>query len=294
MIPTVALLALLPVLPSFYVFLLCTALIYSIFALSLDFLMGFGGMPNFGQAVFFGIGAYVVTMAQTWWQLPLIVGIALPYVFIVPLSYVLGRVSIRGGGIYFAMLTLIWGDIVYRIFFYEWTLGGSDGLRGAVTLPTQVYYVLLVLATLACYLLLKRRIVSSQFGTILRAIRENETRMRYVGCNVEKYKVLAFVISACFATFAGSLYPALYGGARPELLHWGLSTLVVAMVIVGGLGTLVGAVVGGLIVTFVIEWATSYLPMGGGFLIAGLFLVITLLFMPQGIYPAIQRVWKKS
>lgn len=194
MIPTLALLALLPVLPSFYVFLLCTALIYCIFALSLDFLMGYGGMPNFGQAVFFGIGAYVATMAQSWWNLGPIVGIALPYVFTVPLSFVLGRLSIRGGGIYFAMLTLIWGDIIYRIFFYEWTLGGSDGLRGAITFPTQPYYVVLVLATLACFLLLRRRIVNSQFGTILRAIRENETRMRYVGCDVEKYKVLAFVV----------------------------------------------------------------------------------------------------
>ena len=289
--PIVVLLVILPVLPHFYVFLFCTAYIFGMFALSLDFLMGYGGMPNFGQAVFFGLGAYVVTMAQIWWHVPPILSIIFPYAFVIPLSFALARVSVRGGGIYFALITIIWGDITYRTFFYEWTLGGSDGLRGATTFPLREYYIIILIATVVCYVLI-RKIADSQFGMVLRAIRENETRMRFVGCKVENYRMSAFVISSCFATFAGSLYPGLYGGARPELLHWALSTLAVTMVIVGGLGSLVGALIGGFIITFLIEWSTSYLPMGGGYTIAGLILVATLLFMPKGIYPTIKRIWR--
>lgn len=297
LIPIFALFLLLFVLQPFDVFLLNTAFIYCIFALSLDFLMGYGGMPNFGQAVFFGLGAYITVMAQIWWNVPWILSLFLPYVVVLPLCVVLAYVSVGRGGIYFAMITLIWGDIIYRVFFYEWTLGGSDGLRGAQIFPLQPYYVALLISLIMCYVLLKK-MVNSQFGKALQGIRENEERMRFVGCNVEKYKILAFMVSACFATFAGSLYPGMYGGARPELLHWTLSTLAVVMIIVGGLGTLIGALFGGLMMTLIIEWATSYLPMGGGFTIVGLILVTVLFVMPKGVYPTmrtrIKRVISRS
>ena len=289
LIPSIILFSMAFVAQPFQLYLLSSALLFPMFALSLDFLVGYGGMPNFGHAMFFGLGAYLTVIGQVWFKLPWVVSLLLPYIFVVPLSFFLAYFTIRRGGIYFALITLIWGDIMYNIFFYEWTLGGADGLRGATIFPLQPYYIVILILTLICYILLKR-LTNSHFGKILQAIRENEVRVGFVGCNTYNYKTIATVISACFAAFAGSLYPALYGGARPELLHWTLSTLGMSMVIIGGLGTLVGALIGGFLITLVIDFATSYLPTGGGFSIVGLLLIFTLRFMPKGIYYSIKEI----
>ena len=288
----VAALAVLPLVSNpFYNYLWATCLIFGILAMALDLLMGYTGLVSFGHAAFFGLGAYTVGVLNQFYKITslwvALVGMA---VVVAAYALVVAYFATTRRGIYFALLTLIFAEVVHRIFFYTYAFGGSDGLQGLepVTLwpevrldtPTKIYYAALV-AVLLLYLAASV-LVRSNFGRVLAAIRENEDRARFLGYNVRRYKMAACVISALMAGVAGVLYATRASFATPDLLVWTLSGEAIVMVMLGGMGTLVGPILGGAFFTILVEKVSSVWEYY--FIAIGLVLAAIVLFMPKGLF----------
>jgi branched-chain amino acid transport system permease protein len=234
--------------PVFVMKLLCFAL----FACAFNLLLGFTGLLSFGHAAFFGTGAYVAgwfIKSQGWTpELALVaagIGAGL-------LGLLFGVVAIRRQGIYFAMITLAMAQMVYFICLQAPFTGGEDGLQGVPRgnlfglLPLEpdiTLYYLIVAIFVACFLAISR-IVTSPFGQVLKMIRENEPRAISLGYEVDRYKLLAFVLSSALAGLAGGLKTLVMGFATLSDVHWSMSGEVILMSLLGGVGTFFGPVVG--------------------------------------------------
>lgn len=228
------------------------ALCFAIFACAFNLLLGYTGLLSFGHAAFMGSAAYVTgwLVRSAHWppELGLLAGAAVGGA----LGLVVGLIAIRRQGIYFAMITLAMAQMVYFVCLQAPFTGGEDGLqgvpRGALLgfLPlgndVTMYYV--VLAIFVAVFLGIVRIVHSPYGQVLKAIRENEPRAVSLGYDVDRYKLLAFVLSTAIAGLAGSLKTLVLGFATLSDVHWGLSGEVVLMTLLGGMGTFAGPVVG--------------------------------------------------
>jgi branched-chain amino acid transport system permease protein len=234
--------------PVFVMKLLCFAL----FACAFNLLLGFTGLLSFGHAAFFGFSAYVcghVIKALGWSpELGLLAGTATAAL----LGLVFGLIAIRRQGIYFAMVTLALAQMVYFVCLQAPFTGGEDGLQGVPrgdlfgVLPlandTVMYYVVLAIFV-ACFVSILR-IVTSPFGQVLKMIRENEPRAVSLGYEVDRYKLLAFVLSAALAGLAGSLKTLVMKFATLSDVHWSMSGEVILMSLLGGVGTFFGPVLG--------------------------------------------------
>ena len=286
------LLTLLPAVPfmsKFYLLLAFDALLFGTIAMSLDLLMGYTGLVSFGHAAFFGLGAYASAVllergiVSLWACLLFAVLVVGLYALVVSFFATARR------GIYFALLTLIFAEVVYTFFRYTQTFGGSDGIQGvaaprligdfAIDTPLRNYYLVLVylgLAYLAC-----RVLVTSHFGRVLVAIRENEDRARFLGYNVQRYKMAICMISALLTGVGGALYPGRSAFATPDLMLWTVSGELIIMVMIGGLGTLVGPIIGGAFFMLLQEKVSSYVDWY--FIVIGLVLIFIVLFMPKGL-----------
>jgi len=246
-----ALLLLAPVIglyPVFVMKLLCFAL----FACAFNLLLGFTGLLSFGHAAFFGSAAYVAgwfIKAQGWSpELGILAGVAASAF----LGLIFGLVAIRRQGIYFAMITLALAQMVFFICLQAPFTGGEDGLQGVprgnlfgmlpLASDTTMYYVVAV-TFLLCFMAI-RRIVTSPFGQVLKMIRENEPRAISLGYEVDRYKLLAFVLSAGLSGLAGALKTLVMGFATLSDVHWSMSGEVILMSLLGGVGTLFGPVFG--------------------------------------------------
>ncbi len=187
--------------------------------------------------------------------------------------------------------------MVYTFFRYTQTFGGSDGIQGlpafqalpgvAIDAPARLYYLVvayLLLAYLAC-----RVVVRSHFGQVLVAIRENEDRARFLGYNVQRYKMGVCLISAVLTGLAGALYPGRAAYATPDLLHWSISGEFLIMVMIGGLGTLVGPIIGGAFFILLQEKVSSYVQWYN--IVVGVVLVLIVLFVPRGLLGLRQALW---
>jgi branched-chain amino acid transport system permease protein len=282
-------LPLLPWMSKYYLLLAFDALLFGAVAMSLDLLMGYTGLVSFGHAAFFGLGAYAtaVLLERGVLSLWLCLGLAAAVVGLYALAVSYFATTRRG--IYFALLTLIFAEVVYTIFRYTQSFGGSDGIQGlpspealpgvALDSPMRLYYLVvayLFLAYLAC-----RLVVRSHFGRVLVAIRENEDRARFLGYNVQRYKMGVCLISALLTGLAGALYPGRSAYATPDLLHWSISGEFLIMVMIGGLGTLVGPAMGGVFFTILQEKVSSYVQWYN--IVIGLVLVLIVLFVPRGL-----------
>ena len=246
-----ALLVLAPFLGLYPVFLM-KLLCFALFACAFNLLLGFTGLLSFGHAAFFGFSAYVTghLIKVLGWspELALLAGAVTG----AALGAVFGLVAIRRQGIYFAMITLALAQMVFFICLQAPFTGGEDGLQavprgmllGSVSLmsDTVMYYVVATIF-LACYLGIAR-IVNSPFGQVLKMIRENEPRAVSLGYEVDRYKLLAFVLSAALAGLAGSLKTLVMGFATLSDVHWSMSGEVILMSLLGGVGTLFGPVLG--------------------------------------------------
>ena len=264
-----AALAALPLTPwmsKYYMLLAFDALLFGTVAMSLDLLIGYTGLVSFGHAAFFGLGAYSTAVLLQRGVLSLWLCLALAVLVVGVYALTVSYFATTRRGIYFALLTLIFAEVIYTFFRYTQTCGGSDGIQGlpaaqilpgiAIDTPARNYYLglaYLLLAYLACRLL-----VGSHFGQVLVAIRENEDRARFLGYNVQRYKMGVCVISAVLTGLAGALYPGRAAYATPDLLHWSVSGEFIIMVMIGGLGTLVGPVIGGAFFTLLQEKVSSY------------------------------------
>ncbi len=269
-------------------------LIYGIAAASLNFILGFGGMVSFGHAAFFGIGGYVVGILYHHYAsgepiFGLIPGtnqllITLPAAILVSgiFAAIIGALSLRTSGVQFIMITLAFAQMLFFLFVSLKAYGGDDGLiiRRTNELPglnmrdkQTIYYVCLVIAAL--FFALLYRLVNSPFGYVIAGLRQSEQRMAAVGLHAYRYKLVAFVISGMGAGLAGALMANFMRFASPDMLHWTKSGELMVMVILGGVGTVFGPLIGAasfiVLETVLASW-TEYWQLGLGFVL--LFVVL--------------------
>jgi branched-chain amino acid transport system permease protein len=298
---TLAVLALLGVpwltsgpLPSYYLGLITEALIMGIFGLGFNLLLGYAGKISFGHAAYFGLGAYVTGLLMLRLAMPYLPAVAIALVAVAIVAAFVGFFSIRLAWVYFALLTFAFAQIFYELST-TWTdvTGGFDGVP--LSMPMQlsilglvevnlrdrvIFYFVVVGLTIMAYLI-ARMIVRSPFGQALVAIRENEVRASVLGYNVARYTQVVFVISAVFAAVAGALFVPYQRYVSPDLLAWHLSGLVIIMVLLGGLGTLWGPIVGAGAVLFLRDWISGF--TNHYYLVIGLIFVLIVLFAPDGL-----------
>ncbi|HEX5813821.1 MAG TPA: branched-chain amino acid ABC transporter permease [Methylomirabilota bacterium] len=284
-----AALPLLPGVPRYYLLLAFDALLFGAIAMSLDLLMGYTGLVSFGHAAFYGLGAYATAVLLERGVLSVWASVAFALIVVGLYALVVSYFATARRGIYFALLTLIFAEVVYTFFRYTQTFGGSDGIQGlpdatlfpgvAIDTPARKYYlvfVYLLLAWLVC-----RVVVASHFGRVLVAIRENEDRARFLGYNVQRYKMGACMISALLTGVGGAIYPMRSAFATPDLLVWTESGEFIISVMIGGLGTLVGPIIGGAFFTILRDKVSSVVDWY--FIVIGVVLIVIVLFMPRGL-----------
>ncbi len=271
--------------PRFYVYMAALILITGLLATSLNMVLGFGGMYQFHHAVFYGIGAYGFALIATKTSLPSWAGYLVAPVVAALLSLIMGLITVRLSKLYFGMMQISLGSLVWAVVFrwYSFT-GGDDGIHGvcppeAVSSTTGSYYFTLSV-TLVC-LWLMYRIVHSPFGRTFQGIRDNPERTSAVGVDVRRHQLAGLVIAGAFAGVAGSLFVTVEGCAFPELLFWTLSLEILVMCLLGGwfifLGPMFGAAVMMTLRTFVGIY-TEYWT-----LIMGIVLMLIILFLPEGV-----------
>jgi len=246
--------ALLPALGAYPIFVM-KVLCYALFACAFNLLVGFTGLLSFGHAAFLGTAAYVCGHALKVWGLPTPVGLVVGALAAAAVGLVFGLLAIRRSGIYFSMITLALAQMLYFFFLQAPFTGGEDGLqsvpRGSflgldLASDLTLYYVVLGVFIAAFWLIY--RIVHSPFGQVLTSIRENEARATSLGYDVGHFKLLAFVLSAGLAGLAGATKTLVLGFATLTDAIWTTSGLVILMTLVGGMGTLVGPIVGALVI----------------------------------------------
>lgn len=286
--------------PRFWIYIATEALIFAIFAMSLDFLLGYAGLPSFGHAAFYGVGAYacaLLAIRQVDGLLPLLlVGGVAAALIAVPI----GALSLRTSGIYFLMLTLalaqmLWGLAVNWISLTR----GTDGIIGIprptlpgldaldITLYQRGPFFYLCLAVAILSFLLLQMLARSPFGKTLEGIRDNERRMRALGYPSFRYRFAAFVIAGGFAGIAGSLAAMSNGYATPDLLYWTVSGFGLVAVVVGGARSLVGPVLGAFAVLFAQLGLSTYVARWE--LILGALFIAFVLFVPRGLIGIVRR-----
>jgi branched-chain amino acid transport system permease protein len=272
--------------------LLQEILIWGIFAMSLDLLMGYAGMVSFGHSAFFGIGGYTAALLLAG-SPGLLAGLVVPAAVSAVAALVIGFFSIRVSGVYFIMLTLAFSQMFYAVTFQAAWLGAEDGIVGVprprvlgidLTPPGSFHVYLLVVVGLAAVFLWS--IVRSPFGHVLRGIHDNETRMQAVGYAIGRYKVLAFVLAGVVAGVGGALYTQLVGSITPDAFLWTTSGEALLMVIIGGTGTLGGAMLGAAAFILLQSLVSSYTERWMSIL--GLTFILFVLFAPGGIVGALR------
>jgi len=264
-------------------------LIWSLFAASVNLLFGYVGLLSFGHALFFGWARYVCAHAAKGWGFPPELAIASGTVAAAGLGTIVGALAIRRQGIYFAMITLALAQMMYFFAIQAPFTHGEDGIQavprgtlfGFIDLADQTnMYITVLVIFLGCFLLIYR-IINSTFGEVLKAIRENEARAISLGYRTERFKLLAFVLSATFAGVAGSTKALVFQLASLTDVDWPMSGEVILMTLVGGLGTLFGPVVG----AFFIVTLENYLTTMGQwvFVVQGVIFVVCVLLFRRGI-----------
>ena len=293
-----AALAIAPLVGVYPVFLM-KALCFALFACAFNLLLGYGGLLSFGHAMFLGTAGYVCAHAAKVWGFPPELAIATGTAAAALLGVVVGALAIRRQGIYFAMITLAVAQMMY--FFYLQTpfTHGEDGIQavprgqlfGVIDLsqPLAIYYMVLTIF-IAAFLLIYR-IIHSPFGQVLKAIRENEPRAISLGYDADRYKLLAFVLSATLAGLAGATKAIVFQLASLTDVHWSMSGEVVLMTLLGGMGTIFGPVVG----AFVIAGLENYLAGFGEWvtIITGAIFVVCVLAFRRGIVGEIAAWWAR-
>jgi len=298
MVVMAALLAVAPFAGIYPVFLM-KALCFALFACAFNLLIGFGGLLSFGHAMFLGTAGYVCAHAAKVWGWPPEAAILAGTGAAATLGFVTGLLAIRRQGIYFAMITLALAQMIYFFCLQAPFTHGEDGIQsvprgrlfGLLDLSntlTMYYFVLIVF--IAAFALIYR-VIHSPFGQVLKAIRENEPRTISLGYDAERYKLLAFVLSATLAGLAGATKAIVFQLASLTDVHWTMSGEVVLMTLLGGMGTVFGPVVG----AFIIIGLENYLAAFGEWvtvITGGIFVVCVLAFR-RGIVGEIMAWWSQ-
>ena len=293
-------LALLPPTGLVYPYFVMQALCFALFACAFNLLIGYVGLLSFGHAVFLGTGGYVCAHAARVWNMPPEIALFSGVAAATALGCLIGLLAIRRQGIYFAMITLALSQMMYFVYLQAPFTHGEDGIQGVpqghflglidLSKPMPLYYTVLAVFLLA--FLLIYRTINSPFGEILKAIRENEPRAVSLGYKVDRYKLVAFALSAALAGLAGALKVIVAQNASLTDVHWTGSGEVVLMTLVGGLGTIFGPVAG----AFVITAMQQYLAGLGQWVqvIQGVIFVACVLAFRRGLVGEIAARWKVS
>ncbi len=274
----------------FYVDLFRRVMIFAIAALSLDLILGYGGMVSFGHAAYLGVGAYAVGVLMHHGIHNGFVQWTLAVVASTLVALAIGAVSIRTSGVYFIMITLAFTQMLYYLGISVEEYGGDDGMRlatrsqfpGLMDLknPTVFYY--LVLGVLLLFLYIGHRLVNARFGMVIRAAKSNEPRARAIGFSLYRYKLTAFAIAGAMCGVAGALLVNQTEYLTPEFMHWTRSGEIMFMVILGGMGTLVGPIIGAAVFLLLEDVLSAWTVHWQ--IILGPFLVLVVLFAKRGLF----------
>jgi branched-chain amino acid transport system permease protein len=271
--------------PRFFVYILGLICVTSLLAMSLNLLVGYGGMYQFHHAAFYGVGAYTIALFLTKTSLPMWVGFVAGPILAAVTGLVIGWFCVRLTRLYFGMLQISLGSLIWAIVYrwYKFT-GGDDGIHGIPmpaflsSLNQSYYFILIVLGVSLVFLYL---ILRSPFGSTLQAIRDNPQRCEAVGINVRRHQLRAIIIGTFFAGVAGVLFVVLERSVFPDLLFWTLSLEIFIMCLLGGWFTFAGPIMGTAITialrTFVGKY-TEYWTM-----VLGIILILLIFFLPEGV-----------
>jgi branched-chain amino acid transport system permease protein len=283
----------------YWIWVTTEMIIMGLFAMSLNLILGYGGMVSFGHAAFFGVGAYTVAllMKKAGWPLYLAL-LAAPFVAAFAAA-IIGWFCVRLLGLYFAILTLAFSQLLFMVVF-QWRdlTGGDDGLHGIPrpeVLGPISYYLLCLVIFLICFQLM-RMIVNSSFGLSIRTIRENMERAKFIGINVRRYQWLNFIIAGAFAGLAGGLLTELNRFAQTDFLHWSKSADPVLASLVGGMYSLSGPAIGAAVLIFlkIILQQLHKSMVEIWAIVLGLVLLAVVLFAPDGLVGLYRKVFRKS
>jgi branched-chain amino acid transport system permease protein len=269
--------------------------ILALAAASLNLIMGFGGMMSFGHAAYLGIGGYAVGMlaqegvGSGWIQFPVALAASATY------ALVIGALSLSTRGVYFIMITLAFAQMAYYVASGLARYGGDDGLTvykrsdfsGLVNLGNRTQFYYLCLACLFAVLILIWRIVNSRFGLVVQGLRSNEQRMQAIGFPAKRYQLVCFVISGMMCGLAGALLANNTDFISPAVMYWTRSGDLMVMVILGGMGTLFGPVMGAVVFLLLEEFLSQITEYWA--LIMGPLLLLIVLFGRGGIMGALGR-----
>jgi len=284
-----ALFALLLLLPlavgRFYVYIVAVIFVTALLAMSLNMLVGHGGIYQFHHAAFYGVGAYTAGLILAKAGLPFWVAFCAGPLAAAAAGFLIGLFCVRLNKLYFGMLQISLGSLIWIVAlrWYDLT-AGDDGIHGIpvpelISGTTPVYYFLL--AVVAVCLVLMYRIHRSPFGTTLQAIRDNPQRCKAVGINVRRHQLMAIVVASFFAGMAGVLFVVLEGSIYPDMLFWVLSLEIFIMCLLGGWFTFFGPVVGAALMVLLRTFVGSYTEYWT--LILGVVLILLIFFLPEGV-----------
>ncbi|WP_244437369.1 branched-chain amino acid ABC transporter permease [Aliihoeflea sp. 2WW] len=281
--------------PVFVMKVLCFAL----FACAFNLLLGFGGLLSFGHAAYFGSASYISAHAAKVWGLSPELSILAGTATAALLGLAFGSLAIRRQGIYFAMVTLAFAQMVYFFALQAPFTGGEDGIQGVprgnlfgiISLQSHFAVYWMVLAIFFIGILIIYRIIHSPFGQVLKAIRENEPRAISLGYRVNRYKLTVFVLSATLAGLAGATKAFVFQLASLTDVHWSMSGEVVLMTLLGGMGTVFGPIVG----AAVIVTMQNYLATWGAWvtIVQGIIFVLGVLLFREGIVGVLSKLIRK-
>jgi len=272
--------------PRFYLYLIASILVMALLAMSLNLVVGFGGLFQFHHGVFYGVGAYAIALLITKTGLPQWICFILAPFAAALAGLIIGLICIRLRQLYFAMIQISLGSLLWALAFrwYDFT-GGDDGIHG-IPMPDILsgihnsYYFILIVFTLSIIALFF--ILSSPFGITLQAARDNAQRCEAIGVFVKRHQLFAIVIASFFAGVAGVLFVVLEGSVFPDLLFWVLSLEILIMCLLGGWFTFAGPIIGAALMLSLrsfIGMQTEYWT-----LILGIILALLIFFLPQGVW----------
>ena len=282
-----------------YPLFLMKVMCFALFACAFNLLIGFGGLLSFGHAMFLGGAGYIAAHAAKVWGFPPEFAVLAGTAAAAVLGLAAGLIAIRRQGIYFAMITLALSQMVYFFCVQAKFTGGEDGIQavprgrlfGLLDLQDVTNMYVVVFAVFTGGFLLIYRIIHSPFGQVLKAIRENEPRSISLGYDTDRYKLLAFVLSATLAGLAGATKSLVFQLASLTDVHWSMSGEVVLMTLVGGLGTVFGPVVGALVIVAM----ANYLAQLGAWVtvVQGVIFVICVLTFRRGVIGELGNLIKR-
>jgi len=273
----------------FYVDLLRRVMIFAIAALSLNLILGYGGMVSFGHAAYLGIGGYAVAILSFYGINNGFVQLGVTVAASALVALVIGAVSIRTSGIYFIMITLAFTQMLYFLGISLDVYGGDDGMRlatrsdfgGLIDLADSTTFYYLVLGVMVLFLYVIHRIVNSRFGMVIRAAKSNEARTRAIGFSPYPYRLAAFVVAGAMCGVAGLLFVNHTAYLTPDYMHWTRSGEIMFMVILGGIGTTTGPVLGAFVLLLLEDVLAGWTEHWQ--IILGPFLILVVLFARRGL-----------